>query len=276
MIDGYKPLNGGRFHAIDHSPSCHDSGGSNMKQTRRSQATLTRRAILGGCLGVAGSTIAILPTRTNAQETEGTTQPDFGGWLDGVDGDIVDLRGQDQVTVQVGASGNGGAFAFSPAGIWIDPGTTVSWNWTGEGGGHNVHSQSGADFQSDITAEPGVHFEYTFDEEGISTYQCDPHATLGMKGGVAVGDNVPTVTTGSGDGGSQPIEFPGGDVGAVFGLITLATVGFAGAAVIGGEVYGAIKQRSGGVSSAYTSLIVASVLGIILLLAIILRLVIGG
>jgi len=128
---------------------------------------------------------------------------DFGEVAD-VDGGTEDLRGESEVTVEVGASGNGGNLAFAPAGIWVDPGTTVIWEWTGEGGDHNVESTDGpAEFSSDLTAEAGFTFEFEFTEEhaGITNYQCNPHASLGMLGAVAVGDDVPTVETGGGGGG---------------------------------------------------------------------------
>ncbi|MFB6179016.1 MAG: plastocyanin/azurin family copper-binding protein, partial [Halorientalis sp.] len=39
-------------------------------------------------------------------------------------------------------------------------------------------------------ADAGVHFDYTFQDAGITTYYCEPHRSLGMKGAVAVGDDV--------------------------------------------------------------------------------------
>ncbi|WP_152042201.1 halocyanin domain-containing protein [Salinigranum salinum] len=138
----------------------------------------------------------------------GNVQPDWGGYLDGIDGGYQDLRGQSEVTVDVGADGNGGALAFAPAGIWVDPGTTVVWEWTGEGGGHNVIAEEGpASLDSGApVAEAGTTFEHTFseDEAGITKYYCSPHQALGMLGAVAVGGDVPTVSTGG--GGEKELE----------------------------------------------------------------------
>jgi len=67
--------------------------------------------------------------------------PDFGGFLDAVgnsSGSVVDERGKDTVTVEVGVEANGGAYGFGPAAVHVDNGATVQWEWTGEGGGHNV------------------------------------------------------------------------------------------------------------------------------------------
>ncbi|MCL7418297.1 MAG: halocyanin domain-containing protein, partial [Halalkalicoccus sp.] len=77
---------------------------------------------------------------------------------------------------------------FGPPAIWVDAGTTVIWEWTGEGGGHNVASEEGEEYESEITEEAGFTFEHTFETDGqINTYKCVPHSGQGMHGGVAVG-----------------------------------------------------------------------------------------
>jgi len=96
---------------------------------------------------------------------------------------LVDWTGQSEVTVEVGSCENG--FSFLPAAVKIDPGTTVTWKWTGRGGGHNVVAESGA-FETDIYMEEGVTFEHTFEESGTSLYYCAPHRALGMKGAIVV------------------------------------------------------------------------------------------
>jgi halocyanin-like protein len=111
------------------------------------------------------------------------------------EGDVADQTGQDQVTVQVGAGSDG--LSFDPAAMRISSGTTVIWEWTGEGGAHNVAStteadadtgdaQSDFDFYSGEPQDSGT-FEQTFDEAGVGLYLCEPHATVGMKGGFVVG-----------------------------------------------------------------------------------------
>ncbi len=131
--------------------------------------------------------------------------PDFGGFLDDVgnfDGTVVDARGQDQVSVAVGAQGNGGAFAFDPPAVHVDNGATVVWEWTGEGGGHNVVSEGEDPLDSgEPVATEGTTYEYTFEEDGIFNYVCEPHESLGMKGSVVVGTDYPTASGGGGGGG---------------------------------------------------------------------------
>jgi halocyanin-like protein len=206
-----------------------------MKRTRR---TVLRSVAGAGLLGAAGT----------ASAQEGESRPAFGAWLEGIDGGYVDARGQDEVTVQVGADGNGGAFAFAPAGLWVDPGTTVRWRWTGEGGGHNVISESGpADLDSGAQiAEAGVHYEYEFTEEdaGINEYYCDPHLSLGMKGAIAVGGDVPTeMVDAGGGGGGINWRAPGGNIGLALIGFALGSVGLAVLSVFGADWYAGRKRR---------------------------------
>lgn len=222
--------------------------------------------MLAGFAGLAAAGTAADPAA--GQTDSGGETPDFGDWLLDVDGGYRDARGEETVTVQVGAQGNNGPYAFRPAGLWVDPGTTIRWRWTGEGGAHNVHAQRGADFESDLTEEAGFLFEHTIETTGITTYQCDPHADLGMKGALAVGDDVPTV---SAQGG---LALPGGAVGVAFMALMLGTVGLAAVAVLGGEVYGSIASRTDdGNSSAYATAIAVGLLGAFALLLIAIRLV---
>ncbi|MEF8842863.1 MAG: halocyanin domain-containing protein [Haloarculaceae archaeon] len=104
------------------------------------------------------------------------------------EGEIVDATGVDEVVVAVGAEGNGGNFAFEHPAIAVSPGTTVSWQWTGQGGQHNVVSEdpSGFDFDSGSAKTSGDPFEQSFDGGGVGLYVCVPHASLGMKGAVVV------------------------------------------------------------------------------------------
>jgi halocyanin-like protein len=127
------------------------------------------------------------------------TEPDYGGWFDGVsnfDG-TVDRRGEDTVEIAVGADGNGGAFAFGPAAVMVSPGTKIVWRWTGEGAGHNVVSDGDGPLDSgDPVSEADTTYSHTFEETGIYKYVCVPHEALGMKGAVVVreggGQTTPT------------------------------------------------------------------------------------
>ena len=103
------------------------------------------------------------------------------------DGTIMDYTGQDEVTVAVGAGDVG--FAFDPAAIRIDAGTTVVWEWTGEGGGHNVASAENNEVEFDngeTISEEGYTFERSFDNAGNQLYECTPHRANGMLGAIEV------------------------------------------------------------------------------------------
>lgn len=153
-----------------------------------------RRGFLKRTAAAAGAaaTVGTLPSAAAAQEG-----PSYDGWLDNTSNfnGTYDLTGRDQVTVIVGAEGNEGNYAFSPAAMRIDPGTEVLFEWTGEGGVHNVVDNAG-NFESELYSEAGQHFSQTFDSEGTFKYLCVPHEPMGMKGAIAVG----------GSGGMDPSE----------------------------------------------------------------------
>jgi halocyanin-like protein len=161
-----------------------------------------------------------------------TTLPDFGSYLaEANNGDAIeDLRGSSEVTVSVGAGSQG--LAFDPAGIWIDPGTTVTWEWTGQGGGHNVVATEDAagSFDSGDPVTEGT-FSHTFSESeaGISNYLCEPHESLGMLGAVAVGEDVPTEEVGGESEGSAGPQVPESAkaLGVATTVAMVATLGLA-------------------------------------------------
>ncbi len=173
---------------------------------------MNRRDFLRTAGGAAGATAtasagtgsALATSESGGDGGGGGGQPDFGGYLDDVgnfDGSVVDATGQDEATVEVGAEGNGGNLAFGPAAVHVDNGATVVWEWTGEGGSHNVVSEDGA-FESDLTGEGGFTFEHTFEEDGVYNYFCQPHKSVGMKASVVVGEDFAT----KGAGESTPLE----------------------------------------------------------------------
>jgi halocyanin-like protein len=154
--------------------------------TTQTHTDVDRRTVLRGFGTLAAGTAlaAAASTPTRAQET-----PGLAAWFEDVDNfdGLVDARGESEVAVAVGSPGNGGAFGFGPAAIRIDPGTTVVWEWTGEGGMHNVAATDDA-YESDLVDDASATFEHSFDREGVSTYVCTPHEAMGMKGAVVVGD----------------------------------------------------------------------------------------
>ena len=67
-------------------------------------------------------------------------------------------------------------FAFAPANIVIEPGTTVTWtNYDNEA--HTVTSDEGDELKSERLGQ-GETFRYTFDTPGEYYYHCEPHSNM--------------------------------------------------------------------------------------------------
>ena len=184
---------------------------------------LTRRDLLGiagaagsvalaGCGGVLGDKRGVPGTpgtKTDRDDDDGgSTVPEgvpeaVHTWLMEGDGgqaariysnepSASDMTGQDSATIAVGAGAQGVAFD-SPVTI-VSTGTEVTWEWTGEGGAHNVVSDinSGSvpsDFELDsgqAQSSADTTYSFTFEETGVATYVCIPHRAVGMLGAVIV------------------------------------------------------------------------------------------
>ncbi len=182
-------------------------------------ASMSRRGLLrSGTAGVAAT--------AGLAAGSGSAVAAYDGWLDDVDNydGTHDYRGEDEVHVTVGAGENG--LRFDPAAILIDPGTTVVWEWTGEGGAHNVVEVDDGVFDSgDAVDEAGEVFEYTFDDvaEGDAfNYVCTPHEAVGMKGAVAIGDIDDEIVAVEGDTDGAGRTLTTEDIGALalaFGFV---------------------------------------------------------
>ena len=161
---------------------------------------ISRRNFLraaGAGAGVAAATGAATAQEGEGGEGGGGQGPvDWGGYLDdnaanwAGEADTVDATGQSEVTIEVGPSGVNNGNAFVPAGIVVDPGTTIVWEWVN--GGHNIVPDvvpEGASFEGvESLLGAGETHEETFDTDGIYGYYCAPHQAQGMYGGVAVGE----------------------------------------------------------------------------------------
>jgi len=182
-----------------------------MQENRRRFLQLGGLAALGslaGCVfGNPDDGEAATPPDTATPTPADTPTPtpvpsefDYGDWFADTDNfeGTVDARGQSEVTVAVGAEGNGGAFAFDPPAVHVDLGTTVVWEWTGNGGTHNVVEREESFSSGDPVEDASTTFGHTFDEAGMYMYFCTPHRSLGMKGAVVAGD-----PDAGGDGAAQ-------------------------------------------------------------------------
>ncbi|MGA0818675.1 MAG: lamin tail domain-containing protein [Schleiferiaceae bacterium] len=90
-----------------------------------------------------------------------------------------------------------GSNFFSPAYVSVSPGDTVTW--TQVSGSHNVNGSlttfpsNPAGFSSGAVAGGTWTYSFVFTTPGVYSYQCDPHAAMGMVGKV----NVVTLTPGA-------------------------------------------------------------------------------
>lgn len=131
--------------------------------------------------GMKGAVVVAVPPATD--------YPAVNEWVADASiwgGTIADETDSESTTVAVGVEDHRGAFAFSPPAVKVSPGTTVAWEWTGNGGGHDVVFEDADIEPSDIHTDPGVHFEHAFAETGVYRYACRPHEGIGMKGAVVV------------------------------------------------------------------------------------------
>lgn len=160
----------------------------------RAAAALGTAGLVGasGCLGGDGGS-------GDDSTTYVPNEPDYQNWFKGVgphDG-TVDARGESGVTVRVGANGPNGYYYFDPTAVAVSPGTTVTWDWTGRGGAHNVVAVPSTQafqaeaveraFDSGKPVDAGsTTFAREFPSPGLFTYVCEPHRTLGMRGAVFV------------------------------------------------------------------------------------------
>jgi len=176
---------------------------------------VSRRAFIrtaGGAAAAVGTTAA---AGTAAGQSE-NVEPDWpSGVTSGNLGSYRDARGEDAVTVAVGAGEQG--LAFDPTQLWVDLGTTITFEWTGNGGAHNVQTVDGGGPASLDSGNPvgdeGATYEYEVTEEdaGITHYHCVPHTAVGMHAGLAVGEDVATVEVGGGGATGWPEDIA--DVG---------------------------------------------------------------
>ena len=144
-------------------------------------------AIAAGFAGCAGGANSGSDTDSASGSSDGGSPPSFDGYLaetSNYDG-VADRAGASETTVEVGVEANGAYYGYGPAAIRVSTGTTVVWEWTGQGSLHNVVAEDGA-FSSEQVREAGHTYSRTFEEPGTVKYYCTPHETLGMKGVVIV------------------------------------------------------------------------------------------
>ncbi|WP_176765209.1 halocyanin domain-containing protein [Halovenus aranensis] len=196
-----------------------------------STPAVTRRQALKAGVGTVAGAVTLGTAGSGSAVAQSSA---YGGYLSEAewDGTTADASGTDEVIVDVGAGMNG--YQFNPPAIYVEPGQTITWRWTGKGGAHNVVAEEGGldsreAHDGSLVGEEGFTYEVEFDESmaGVHQYFCVPHKTLGMLGVVVVGeDNVETDLTSYSRGGGSGMNFGSVVAGAgVFGAVSLIGVG---------------------------------------------------
>ncbi len=166
-----------------HGPMMGNEGDLSPEQMRRLCRTMhaSMRAAMHGS-GTDSSGAAAENALAGASVSDDTKT-----WMQSARGveSIEDRTGQDEVVVEVGA---GDGLQYAPAAVRVDPGTTVRWRWTGQGGLHDV-AFTNAEIGTPLKDEAGATFSYTFTETGEYRYECTPHSGVGMRGAVIVAEN---------------------------------------------------------------------------------------
>jgi len=176
---------------------------------------MNRRDFLRTAGGAAGGASAVAAGAGTAAAQEegggggGSVQPVWPSYVSDANGPgYEDLRGNSEVTIEVGVGSSG--FAFGPTETWIDPETTVIFEFVAPS--HNVKPNSqpdggglaGTEGGEFATIPEGETYEVTLEAGGMYTYYCGPHEGQGMKGAIAVGGDVETEEVGG--GGQTPLD----------------------------------------------------------------------
>lgn len=112
----------------------------------------------------------------------------MGGETPNFDGTVADKRGNDEVTIRVGAEAMSGPYAFDPPAVTVSPGTAVTFEWNSDN--HNILVESQPDGESwsghETIENSGFSMQHVFETEGVYKYYCNPHLSVGMKGIIEV------------------------------------------------------------------------------------------
>jgi plastocyanin len=188
---------------------------------------------IAGCSGSStdtGSDATDEPTDATTATPEPTATPtaessdgSSGGAPPGADvlGGPEDLQSDTSVRAATLDSDQGaGQFVFTPAVVWVEPGTTLTWNI--EGSSHSVTAyhedndkphrvpEDAPAFDSGVL-EAGETFEHTFETPGVHDYYCTPHESLGMVGLVVVEE--------ASGPGAAPVEAVSGTAGSNLSML---------------------------------------------------------
>jgi len=143
---------------------------------------------IAGCLG-NGDDDDEPDDETNGIALDDDPEGAVEEWMDsenaaGWDGDIADLTGEDEVTIENGA--NPPDYQNDPPVARVDAGTTVTWEWVSDG--HTLHEEESTTTFDEMTniEDEGFTQEMTLEDDGAVLYYCQPHRGQGHVGGIIV------------------------------------------------------------------------------------------
>lgn len=105
-------------------------------------------------------------------------------------GQATTTQAQSGQTVQMATEG--GSYYFDPVGLFVEPGTTVTW--VIKSGSHtstaydNRIPKDAKPWKSGMLTEEGATYKHTFETTGTYDYYCLPHKSLGMIARLVVGE----------------------------------------------------------------------------------------
>ncbi len=154
---------------------------------------------LAGCGGAPGGgadedTAADEDDTPAGDGADDTTEPDGGDGETDADGETA-AGGSSEVEMVT----EDDEYYFDPIGLFVEPGTTVTW--INVSGAHSTVAYAESNDQaettripsdaepwnSDILSEADATFEHTLETPGTYDYFCGPHKSLGMVGRLVVG-----------------------------------------------------------------------------------------
>jgi halocyanin-like protein len=152
-------------------------------------------AAFGGCLQLQNDPeTSDDATQNREREPEPTPTPSAAEqtlddealeWISATEYDgITDRTGRETATVTVGNDDL--SREFQPAILRVSTGTTVRWEWAGEGGGHSVVAEGGTFGTDRVLTDSSRSYGHGFAEPGTYRYYCEPHRDVGGRGLVIV------------------------------------------------------------------------------------------
>ena len=119
--------------------------------------------------------------------------PTVDEWLEDYEysGRLTDARGGVPVTIEVGADSPDGNFGFRPIAPLVDPGTQITFDWSGRGGNHQiVWEDTPVELEnSQSTSSARGTYKVTLDTPGVYLYRCGDHRIFGGHGAIVVADD---------------------------------------------------------------------------------------